>query len=475
MSKLVFIQPCIHYELIVLLFESYLGVFDLKSCYFHIRIHPDYTKYFGVKMQMEEGLTYMVYEYLPFGLSSAVHCVTKLWKPLIAYFQQQDVPISVYIDDGLFSASNQLLWNQRRNFIYSTLAKAGWTLATQKSDAEDSGSKSKQYLGFVINTQEMKLFLPALKSEQIRVLLQNFLLSSNVPAKALAKVLGKVISCISSHGPYARVCTRSGYADLQASVDARGWGASVVLSDSTKRELDLFLSILGPQNGHPFAHHLTDIKVETIFANPVSKTDTIMRPRKVHNAVVVSDASDFKVACKWLEGPHEGDISFTLTSSERCVSSGQRELLAMLKSLHHFKEVLHLTNTNFIWATDSENLVTFIKKGSPKEQIHALIMEVYQLCHEMKCTIEPVHLRRSDDRIMEVDELSKVKDTDNWSIDTFSFNQLRDEFGLTLDVFADAGNKRLPAFMSKNFESGTMAVDAFSAPWHGVVWLCPPH
>jgi len=45
---------------------------------------------------------------------------------------------------------------------------------------------------------------------------------------------------------------------------------------------------------------------------------------------------------------------------------------------------------------------------------------------------------------------------------------------LTLDVFADAGNRKLERFMSKNYEEGTEAVDAFSSPWHGVVWVCPP-
>jgi len=83
-------------------------VFDLKSCYFHVRIHPDHTKFFGVKLLLDNQLVYMVYEYLPFGLSSAVHCITKIWKPLIAFFQQQDVPISVYIDDGLFSAASKI-------------------------------------------------------------------------------------------------------------------------------------------------------------------------------------------------------------------------------------------------------------------------------------------------------------------------------------------------------------------------------
>jgi len=99
----------------------------------------------------------MVHEYLPFGLNSAVHCINKIWKPLISYLQLQNIPVIVYIDDGLFSAPNQDLWNLKRATIWNTLAKAGWTLADQKSDAENAGAKSKHYLGFVINTVDMKL------------------------------------------------------------------------------------------------------------------------------------------------------------------------------------------------------------------------------------------------------------------------------------------------------------------------------
>jgi len=92
----------------------------------------------------------------------------------------------------------------------------------------------------------------------------------------------------------------------------------------------------------------------------------------------------------------------------------------------------------------------------------------------MGCTIEPVHLLRSDVRIQEVDDLSKVRDTDNWSIDDNSFMILQKQFGLTCDVFADASNAKLPIFISKNYEQGCWGVDAFACQWPGIAYLCPP-
>jgi len=148
--------------------------------------------------------------------------------------------------------------------------------------------------------------------------------------------------------------------------------------------------------------------------------------------------------------------------------------MALHKALQHFHHVLKLRHVNFIWATDSENLVSFVHKGSPKVSIHAKVTEIYTLCHEMECTIEPIHLLRTDARISEVDDLSKVRDTDNWSIDDRSFQVLREQFQLTCDVFADRANKKLPVFISKNYEEGCFGVDAFSCQWPGVSYLCPP-
>jgi len=260
---------------------------------------------------------------------------------------------------------------------------------------------------------------------------------------------------------------------LTLTLFSHGWGSTVGISDSTVNELRLFLTILSPQNGYPVLNQLTDLRIETILPQPKCKSDIVRQSRGSYDAIVASDASDFKVSCKWLEGNYN-DVSFTLSESEKLTSSGERELLAMLKSLKHFDQVYNLTHTNLVWVTDSENLVSFINKGSSKVSIHAKVTEIYSLCHKMNCTIEPVHLLRTDERIQQVDELSKIRDTDNWSIDENSFRILHVQFNLFCDVFADANNKKLSVFISKNYEPNCWGVDAFSCVWPGVAYVCPP-
>lgn len=321
---------------------------------------------------------YMVFDYLPFGLNSAVHCVTKLFKPIIAYLQLQDIPLSIYIDDGLFYAHSLEMWNQHRAFIFDVIQKAGWTIAEDKSDEIDKGDTCKNYLGFQLDTARMIITLPSHKIHKVEQLIQTVLPAHKIKAKNLAKVLGNIAACLPSHGPISRVCTRSGYSDL-AITDSKGWDIDILISNNTKKEFTFFMECLESMNGMPIQNNFTNVRVDSYFPDAKSKLDCIQKPKFESNALMVSDASDFKVACKWLEGGNNEVRSFNLSLEECLLGSGERELLAILKYLQHINCVSpHSMNAiNFIWATDSKNLVAFLNKGSPKWYIQEKVIFNY--------------------------------------------------------------------------------------------------
>jgi len=43
-----------------------------------------------------------------------------------------------------------------------------------------------------------------------------------------------------------------------------------------------------------------------------------------------------------------------------------------------------------------------------------------------------------------------------------------------VDLFADFWNKKVNIFVSKCYHPESFAVDAFSIPWVGMAWVCPP-
>ncbi len=94
------------------------------------------------------------------------------------------------------------------------------------------------------------------------------------------------------------------------------------------------------------------------------------------------------------------------------------------------------------------------------------------LAHEIECFIDPVHLLREDPRIRLVDEASKTKDTDNWSIDHATFTEFDADFHFEVNLFADKFNKKVGR--SLFYDPAAWAVDAFSIRWNLMCWVCPP-
>lgn len=90
--------------------------------------------------------------------------------------------------------------------------------------------------------------------------------------------------------------------------------------------------------------------------------------------------------------------------------------------------------------------------------------------------VQPIHLKREDPRIQLADAGSKTLDTDNWSVDQQSFDELDEQVKFDIDLFADAKNKKVKCFCSLYYDPLAHAVNAFSIPWGnlGYLWLCPP-
>ena len=98
-------------------------------------------------------------------------------------------------------------------------------------------------------------------------------------------------------------------------------------------------------------------------------------------------------------------------------SSGQRELLTVKYALEQrLKEGRVVAKAvTMYWLTDSENLVSFLTKGSRKLHIQTLVLQVLDICKKLNLAIIPIHLQREDPRIRIADEGSKIPDSDDWS------------------------------------------------------------
>ena len=112
--------------------------------------------------------------------------------------------------------------------------------------------------------------------------------------------------------------------------------------------------------------------------------------------------------------------------------------------------------------------------GSARSHLQEIALSIFQICLSYNIKLIATWVPRELNII--ADHYSKLRDTDDWSIDDASFQSIDTRFGhFTIDRFADNLNTKLPRFNSKYFCPDTSGVDAFTENWaHDNNWVCPP-
>ena len=80
---------------------------DLKSGYHHVDICLEHQRYLGFSWQLNGMLRYYTFTVLPFDLSGACFCFTKLLRPLVSRWRSMGHNSFIYLDDGLGSQQDK--------------------------------------------------------------------------------------------------------------------------------------------------------------------------------------------------------------------------------------------------------------------------------------------------------------------------------------------------------------------------------
>jgi hypothetical protein len=456
--------------------NDYQIVFDLASAYYHIKIKEDQRDFLGAAFENSDGSTvYFRYCHLPFGISSAVHIITKVWKPLTQYLNKMGIKNTIYIDDGRIVADTKEEARQKAITTFNVITQAGWAIEIEKTDKPEDASQIKRYLGFEIDTTKMCVSSPLSRIQKIKNLISDTIIAKSIHVKELAAVLGKIISLEPSHGMLVRVATRSGYVLLAQHTDLFGWKGYLELDEGTRHEFTFLKDHLEAHNGAKIKTTLTEVRLESLLPNPIAKQSTLVNHCK-GDKMFVSDSSEVKTYVYELTNDKKTVLINHFSEEQQAWSSGARELMAVWLTLKQWQKTNEIRDCVIYWITDSENVVSFLTKGSRKPHVQKILFEIVVCAFGLGITIEPIHLLREDPRIQEADDHSKRLDSDNWSIDHFSFEYFRSQYDFDIDLFADANNARVAKFCSLYYAPGTHAVDAFSINWSelGFLWLSPP-
>ena len=395
---------------------DHFTTFDLSSGYHHIEIHPEHRKFLGFEWTFEDGSTkYFQFCVLPFGLSSACYVFTKVLRPFTKRWRGIGIKAIIYIDDGIAASRSFELAKTAGELIKNDLVSAGFVINSEKSDFNPK-TKGK-WLGTIINTIEMTFTVPSEKINKLLADIKNILMQNVLTPKQLAKITGQLSSMHLAIGPLVRLFTRNMYHEIENRVS---WYEPKIISKETKDELEFWLNNIYIYNGYTF------------------------KPRPLTTCLVFTDASNDGYGGFILKRLNKEVCSAKFKNCEKQTSSTHRELLAVKYVLDSFGEMLR--NQSVQVNIDNSSACRILSVGSTKPYLQNIAIDVLNFCSKLNIKLIPQWIPREQNEL--ADYYSRIKDTDNWSIDNDSFRFINNLYGksFTVDRFANNLNQKLKCF-----------------------------
>ena len=194
---------------------DFMITFDLKLGYHHVDINRDCWSYLGFSWYEPGGCRqFFMFRVLPFGLSTACYVFTKLLRPLVKYWRAKGRRVIVYIDDGIGAASILQEAVEHSTAIQADLGDAGFVLNMVKSKLDPH--QVGDWLGFIIDLTLGCFRVPEEKIERLKDNALDITHPSRVPIRAVASIVGQIMSMSLALGPIARLRTRALYAVINS-------------------------------------------------------------------------------------------------------------------------------------------------------------------------------------------------------------------------------------------------------------------
>ena len=324
---------------------------DMDSGYWQLALHEDYKKYVGLHFVEDDGsVLFWVYNTLFLGIKSAVWIFSKMLIPVKAHLRSVGIRCNFYIDDVKILAETEKLNLEYKQYFWSVCEKSGWIINIDKSS--DPPSQSIIFLGLINCSRTMKFYVPEKKSTQIMEDISELLSKGKVKVRALARVVGKLMSCAKAVGPVIRLLTRFSYRDIAC---APTWNSKVVLSEGTRFELNFILTNWHELNG---------------FAMRSSRSQF---PLRYAEREVVSDASAIGEFMYEIQTPSRVLLSRAFSPSECAESSTFREVQAF-EDFYSSPAAEDFRGSNLVHYTDSVNCERILSIGSKNAKLHPKVL-----------------------------------------------------------------------------------------------------
>ena len=420
--------------------NCYMASIDLTDAYYTVPValeHRKYLRFFWRNRLFQ-------YTCLPNGLASAPRYFTKLLKPVYSTLRSQGYLNVGYIDDSYLQGDSK---TECRSNILTTLKlleSLGFLINHEKSVLQPC--QKLAFLGFLLDSVNMKVSLTAEKREKIILACQQLLKKSVISIREVAHVIGLLVSSLPAvqHGP---LFYRSLEIDKNVALqeNSGNYDASMTISSESVSDLNWWMTTL------PSACK------NISMGNPTIEMAT--------------DASNLG----WGAVCNGQSAQGMWTPLEAQKHINELELLAVYFGLKSF--LCLLKGKHVCVKSDNSTTVCYLNAmgGTKSPLCNKIAKSVWMCCVKNEIWLTACHVPGVLN--FEADKSSRqFNERIEWQLQPGIFLKIIAIFGTPeIDLFACRLNNQLPKYVSWKPDPGACHVDAFSFSWSGkFVYIFPP-
>ena len=212
----------------MLMFQKgdFMFSFDLKSGYHHVDIYEPHRKFLGFQWVVKGKPKFYC---ATIWLIYCMLCIHQALRPPVKYWRGRGLQVLLYLDNGIVAVAGEEAAKLASQQVREDLVKAGLVEHPAKCIWEPT--LKLKWLGFNIDLGIGQISVPANKLCSLKAQLQVAAQNTQIKAKYLASITGKIISMSIAMGPVTRLMTRRMYALLNT---RHFWCQNLTITDSVR-------------------------------------------------------------------------------------------------------------------------------------------------------------------------------------------------------------------------------------------------
>ena len=404
---------------------------DLKDAYFSVPIHVSDQKY--LKFYWDNTL--YKFTVFPNGLACCPRLFTKLLKPVLAHLHDKGLTSTMFIDDTLLlgDTMGECLLNVKETV--NLFSKLGFVVHPTKSVLEPK--TNIVYLGFMIDSEEMRVSLTEEKKCNIKMVCEDILEKQVIKIRDLASIIGKLVASFPGvkYGPlWYRNLEENKKTALQRSKG--NFEKKVWISDLAQDELKWWTE-----------------NIMTVF-----NTIEVEEPCQI----IYTDASLKGWGCTTGLMRTGGEW----TAVEALDNINVLELRAVFMALNICTK--NRSNCHFRIMTDNITTMTCINKMGTSHSLacNKETKKIWQLCAKKNIWISAAYITSKENMIADYESRNVNLDME-WMINKELLKVALEilNFKPNYDLFASRNNHQYKLYASFKEDPGADRVDSFNMYW----------